>query len=256
LYKELIKCLYEQGGYDPRTFNLSKTPDQIMTQSLSETVLKRAGRDSSDPVQYNMLVSYIRTFTRRLSKCGIRRKNGSVTPATTFYDEYMLVFGWADPFNLKEVTQQCQKEMADKTTSIAQSSNHIAFNRKVYMLGTRQEQTGMSEEITVYIIGRGRSMCTCISMAHRVLKIGCYLHFHHTYTGAGGKSCRCDENLPVLVDEVHEDQFSEDHIIENTTLHDHIRSGNQCEQAPDHYRVNACIRYVLRVSFITGCSSL
>lgn len=132
-----------------------------MTQSLSEKVLKRSGRDISDPAQYNSLVSYVRTLTKRSSKCGIGRKNGNVTPATTFYKEYMLVFGWADPFNLKEVTEQCPQEEIEKTVS-KESDYHIPFNRKLYMLGTRQQQGEMSEEICVYIIGRGRSMCAYI----------------------------------------------------------------------------------------------
>lgn len=159
-------CLFDQSEYNPVTKNLDKTPRQIMTEELMTEVLKKACKDPSDHLPYNALVSYIQTLTRRLSKSGFVRKNGKRTDPTTYYDEYMAVFGWTDPYKLKESTEEAQKTLtkaAENESSDIDVTNHVPFHRTMYMLGLPENDTGVPgsmDSIQVHVLGTCRSMCT------------------------------------------------------------------------------------------------
>ncbi len=154
LYKELLKCLLREDRYNPHTKNLVATPKRIMTFELVEKVVVASGLGANQDKHMQKVSRYIETLSRRLSKCGLKRKNGIYTPPTTFYDEYMLVFGPADPCNLKEVTED-----AAHTESVLQSStdqispDHIVFGTKLILL----EATIGEDRTIVYKLGQALS---------------------------------------------------------------------------------------------------
>lgn len=139
---------------------------QIMSIDNMTEVLKKASTEPSGELSYNTLAAYIRNLSRRMSKSGFLRKNGNRTKPTTFYDEYMAVFGWTDPFKLKDITEEAQKTVTEGLTnedSDFDLSNHVAFHRKMFMLGlpgNSPEVPGSMDSIQVHVLGTCRSLCT------------------------------------------------------------------------------------------------
>jgi hypothetical protein len=155
LYKSLLKILFREGEYDPRTKNLARRPTQIITEELRSEILEHAGRDG-DPISDSVLLSsYIVSFTRRLSK--ISRPRGKMTKPTTFYDEYCRIFGEDDIFNIKGITEHCQNQALNNEDKSSDPEEHVPFQKRFYLVDCKKCPEGPSRKRLIYKLG------TCIS---------------------------------------------------------------------------------------------
>lgn len=105
--KRVIHCILRECEYDPETRQVSQSPQDMMTPGLKKAVL---GDAASNPMERYKVDEYISSLSKRLSST-------SPDEMTTFYDEYLSVYGGEDPYNLLGCHQHAEAS-SEKTAVV------------------------------------------------------------------------------------------------------------------------------------------